>query len=205
MKITINKSQWEAMGKQAGWMKKAKEDIPLKSVPYRGFTITIHQPETSAKQGRDLYHYKIDGILTEGNSQGLIAVIEKARKTVDRAIAASPGGGHDEILEHIKPFASQIGYAPGQTPYTPTELKIHDKMISDAIKGDPGEGNEDDVSRRRSVIVTFSDGDTITTWINGTKKEIMNYYLPNGKGVDQDYDDNQPQKLRHPVKVEFIG
>lgn len=34
-----------------------------------------------------------------------------------------------------------------------------------------------DVSKRRSVKVTFDNGDVITTPINGTKKEIEDYYL----------------------------
>ena len=39
--------------------------------------------------------------------------------------------------------------------------------------------NDDAVSRRRAVRVTMSDGDVITTEINGTKKEIEDYYLKN--------------------------
>lgn len=211
MKITLSREQWEAMGKQAGWMKKAEEDLPVKSLSYRGFEITIHQPKQSLARDKNLFYYKIEGILPEGNSDGMDVAIGKAKKKIDNAIARSVGGGHDEILKEIEPF--KIGYAPGQTPYTPEELALHKKLISDALKGDPGEEGEgsafkedDNVSRRRVVKVTFSDGDYLQTWINGTKKEIMKYYMPYGnRGPEQDYDDAHPEKTRHVVKVEFLS
>ena len=103
--------------------------------------------------------------------------------------------------------ASESGMIPGQTPYTPEEKEKLNSLISDAAEGDPGEAYEDDlISRRRVVKVTFSDGDSLQTWINGTKQEILKHYLPYGnRGVDQDYDNANPEKLRHPVKVEFLN
>lgn len=38
---------------------------------------------------------------------------------------------------------------------------------------------DDDVFRRRTVKVTFKDGDTRTTEINGTVQEIADYYIGN--------------------------
>jgi len=98
-------------------------------------------------------------------------------------------------------------YAPGQTPYTDEEWKSVSKMIGDAAQANlAGEEYDDAVSRRRTVKVTFSDGDTTTTDINGTVAEIKNYYLPYGdRGVAQDYDVAHPEKKRWPVKVEFTG
>lgn len=59
--------------------------------------------------------------------------------------------------------------------------------------------NDDETSRRRVVKVTFSDGNTVNTDINGTKKEIEDHYI--GKefnfGVDGDV-------LATGVSVEFI-
>lgn len=107
-------------------------------------------------------------------------------------------------------------YAPGQTPYTDEEYAKHRKTISDALKGDPGEMSEEEalkekpskddmVSRRRVVKVMFSDGDHITTGINGTVSEIKKYYMPYGdRGPDQDYDGAHPEKVRHVVGVEFL-
>lgn len=109
-------------------------------------------------------------------------------------------------------------YAPGETPYTDEQYAKHRKLITDALKGDPGEmseeqvlkeqsldGKDDDVSRRRIVKVTFSDGDHLTTWINGTVPEIKRYYMPYGnRGPDQDYDGAHPDRVRHVVSVEFL-
>lgn len=64
------------------------------------------------------------------------------------------------------------------------------------------EDNDDDVSRRRSIKVEFSDGDHLYTDINGTKQEIINYYMsPNDP---QDYDINNPDRTRTVTNVEFI-
>ena len=141
MKITISKTQWETMGKQAGWMKQA-----------------------------------------------------------------SPSD-----FNHRDPK----NYAPGQTPYTDEEWSKVRKMVGDAANAEgtisieeldkEPELKDDMTYKRRHIKVTMSDGDVINTEINGTKKEIMDYYLPNGKGIDQDYDMHNPNKVRHPVKVEFIG
>lgn len=66
------------------------------------------------------------------------------------------------------------------------------------------------ISKRRSVKVTFSDGDHLETWINGTVPEILKYYMPekdaNGKprGPDQDYSDANPKAVRHVVDVKFL-
>lgn len=105
-------------------------------------------------------------------------------------------------------------YTPGQTPYTDEEWKSVSKMIDDAAQADDMGMEEEDylkahdsnVSRRRHIIVTFSDGDTVETDINGTVEEIRDYYLPYGdRGKAQDYDLAHPEKLRWPIKVEFIS
>jgi hypothetical protein len=59
--------------------------------------------------------------------------------------------------------------------------------------------NMDDISRRRTVKVTMSDGDVITTEINGTKKEIEDYYLKN------DFVKEDETTMHRGVKVEFLS
>lgn len=67
-----------------------------------------------------------------------------------------------------------------------------------------GANEDDNISKKRIVKVTFSDGDSLVTTINGTVPEIKQYYMPNGKrGPDQDYDLAKPNAVRHVVKVEF--
>lgn len=120
MKITISKSQWEEMGRKAGWTKKVAFKPP--------------------------------------------------------------------------------NMMPGQTPYTEEERKQLNELVGQASEGDPGERNEDDfISRRRVVKVTFNDGDVVQTPINGTKKEIEDYYL------NQEPTDTWGEKRMHkPIKVEFL-
>ena len=76
------------------------------------------------------------------------------------------------------------GYADGGEPYTPEEMTLM---------------KDDDTSRRRSIKVTFSDAETITTEINGTKQEIKDYYL-NQSFVKQD-----ENTFHQGVKVEFLS
>ena len=116
----------------------------------------------------------------------------------------------DKSFDHRDPK----NYAPGQTPYTDSEWEKVRKMISDAAEEDPGELGEaealkesdDSISRRRSIKINFNNGDYLTTDITGTKKDILKYYLPHGdKGEAQDYDINQPDKVRWPISVEFLS
>ena len=65
--------------------------------------------------------------------------------------------------------------------------------------------HDDNISRKRVVEVTFNNGDKIRTEINGTVENITKYYLPCGnRGEVQDYDENDPWKVRWPVQVDFI-
>jgi len=58
--------------------------------------------------------------------------------------------------------------------------------------------NDDNVSRRRSIKVTFDDGDVVHTEINGTKKEVEDYYYKN------DFVKNDEKTMHHGVLVEFL-
>lgn len=64
--------------------------------------------------------------------------------------------------------------------------------------------SDENVSRRREIKVEFSDGDYVQTAINGTKQEIIDYYLPNGEGEVQDSYLNRPNAPKRPVKVIFL-
>ena len=55
------------------------------------------------------------------------------------------------------------------------------------------------VSCRRTVRVTFSNGDTLTTWINGTKQEILDYYVGKWFNLGTVEDD-----MQQAIAVEFI-
>ena len=75
------------------------------------------------------------------------------------------------------------GYADGGEPYTDEEMDLMAK---------------DDESRKRTVKVTFNDGDTLVTGINGTKQEIRDYYMKH-EFVKQD-----ETTMHYGVKVEFL-
>ena len=75
------------------------------------------------------------------------------------------------------------GIADGGEPYTDEEMDLIE---------------EDNVSRRRTVKVTFNDGDTVTTGINGTKKEIEDYYLKH------EFVKSDEKTMHHGIKVEFL-
>jgi len=97
---------------------------------------------------------------------------------------------------------------PGQTPYTPEEKAKLYSLVGDAAKGDQGEefDDNDPYIKMRPIRVTFNDGDVIETNINGTKKEILKYYLPHGNnGKATDYDINRPEATRYPIKVDFLA
>lgn len=61
-------------------------------------------------------------------------------------------------------------------------------------------------SRQRTVKVTFDDGNTITTRINGTKQEIRDHYIGHTFPFD-DYDHErgvETEKTAKAVNVEFL-
>jgi len=58
-------------------------------------------------------------------------------------------------------------------------------------------------NQRRSIRVTFEDGNTVDTEINGTEEEIKEYYL--GKKFNfGDSDEHSKDKMVKAVKVEFL-
>lgn len=56
------------------------------------------------------------------------------------------------------------------------------------------------ITRRHSVRVTYGNGDSVTTEINGTEEEIRDYYIGRTFNVGIGPDDN----LQRAVAVEFI-
>jgi hypothetical protein len=89
---------------------------------------------------------------------------------------------------------------PGQSPYTQEEKGLVNSLVSDAAHNDPGEVSEDDeISRKRSVVVTMSDGDEINTEINGTKKEVTDYYL------NHDFIKADEVSTHRGIDVKFVG
>ena len=168
MKIKLSKSQWEEMGKKAGWMPEPREcncgsgKIQEPAYDARGIFLTNVCPKCRSKK---LSKYRQD--VLENPSYEADEPIEPEAKSVKK----------------IKIAQFEEKMMPGQTSYTDEEKKMRDSLISDSVKAEDKVGinvlDDDNISRRRTVKVTMSDGDTITTGINGTKKEIEDYYLKN--------------------------
>ncbi len=93
---------------------------------------------------------------------------------------------------------------PGQTPYTDDEKQQLSNLVNDAADQDPEEENEADfIRRRRTIRVEFSDGDHLITDINGSRKEILDYYFKNNE--PQDYDLSDLSKKRTVKNVRFLN
>ena len=92
--------------------------------------------------------------------------------------------------EKWKEVGKQAGWMKQAGPY-------------DATMGYSGKDLASDIdaakSRRRTVKVTMSDGDTITTGINGTKQEIIDYY------TKHDFVKQDEKTMHHGVNVEFLA
>lgn len=80
-----------------------------------------------------------------------------------------------------------------------------DGDLESGLEGIMERDDDSKVSRRREIKVEFSDGDYVQTAINGTKQEIIDYYLPNGKGKLQDEYLNRPNASKRPVNVIFLA
>jgi hypothetical protein len=70
------------------------------------------------------------------------------------------------------------------------KIKTHHKDIEFEIHEVP----------RRTIRVTFADGNTLATDINGTEQEIRDYYLNNYFNLGDDTRDN----MQRGVSVEFL-
>jgi hypothetical protein len=107
---------------------------------------------------------------------------------------------YHDIQRNNKAIPKSNGMMPGQTPYTDEEKEKLAKLISDAAKGDPGEQGEesDPYKKMRHIKVTFDDGEVLETQINGTRKEVTDYYTKN-QFVKAD-----EVTMQRGVKVEFL-
>jgi hypothetical protein len=57
--------------------------------------------------------------------------------------------------------------------------------------------------RRRTVRITYADGNTCDTWINGTMQSIREYYIGNFFNFG-DTDFGVPDNMQEAVSVEFL-
>jgi len=89
---------------------------------------------------------------------------------------------------------------PEEKPYTDEERHELYKLVGDAADGDPGEEAEGDYifHKMMPIKVTFDDGDVIYTSINGTKKEIVDYYFNN------DFTKSDETTTHRGVKIDFM-
>jgi hypothetical protein len=218
----MSRSQWEAMGKKAGWDKLAvgrniappileylhKVDALLKSQYGINSSDTNTALIDSCRKNGETPEECVNRI---GEKYDLATIGSSISKQTKQAGPHDPTSGYSgkdlyhEIQNRSRPLPQSSGMMPGQTPYTEEELKAVRKLVSDAALGDPGEQGEsavlkeaDEVSKRRPVRVTFNDGDIVTTEINGTRKEIEDYYLKHNFVKEDE------TTMHHGVKVEFL-
>jgi len=212
MDIKLSVNEWVEIGKTAGWIRQAGgfgllgEDISdvLEAI------VKINQKTKSADEIFSLV--KMDTSLyaqiqNSGVDDDLL--MEYIHEMINT----------NNILRMTKVKESIVKEAaiPSETPAAsaaPDEIgrDQFDALIPESrtnpdetISKDEYKDWDDKQSRRRTIRVTFSDNDTLETWINGTVDEIKRYYLPWGdRGIDQDYDLARPHAVRHPVKVEFL-
>lgn len=213
MNIKLSKNNWEQIGLFAGWIKTAQSIEAV--VNYKGFYITFHKPAFASKLQNysNMFYYKVDGKTISGNDSGLKALLQEAKAKIDKAIDSTPSGNKSEILRKITPLdfdhTNPINYAQ-RKPYTNEEYEKLQTSIGNSAKAEEYglsiEELEDNAKiRRRKIRVTFNNGDKEDAIVNGTKAEIIRYYLPYGSsGVDQSYDSSVAEKVRRPIKVEFL-
>ena len=151
MKIKLSKSQWEMVGKKAGWMKTSQSNI--------------------MDSERVQLTKKLENFADDPNVRGFLVRIR------DSKFYRKPPMGK-----------------PADEPTT-EQMK---KMLKNVMDSDPS-------INMRPIKVTFNNGDVIETNVNGTKREVLKYYLPYGnRGDATDYDINKPNATRYPIKVEFL-
>jgi hypothetical protein len=211
MKIKLSKSQWEGIGKKAGWMPDEKEESQkwwgslsineMKALTRKYYTdphITWSFVNQTPSLVEDIYQKENNGKTSEApnNKTAASQKTTKPQNVIDapKDIKASdlfkkflqegkkPGQAAEELLDILTTGTFAAIEEPKKT-----------EMINNVI-----EKFSNDISRRRYVKVTMSDGDTITTWINGTKKEIEDHYL-NHYSVKSD-----EKTMRRGVHVEFL-
>jgi hypothetical protein len=174
--IKISKKEWQSIGKPAGWMETAQP-----------------APNEEIKIGDSV---KLKGTVLPDHS---------------KSVPAHAGYTPEQMSwrETLKELSGQTGVINAEFPnsnhvnvrFESTTIGIGKDQLEKVINVDVDD--DSNVSRRRGIKVTFSDGDSVTTEINGTKDEINKYYL--GDTTPQDYDIANPEKTRVPVKVEFLG
>lgn len=158
MKIKLSKSQWEGIGKKAGWMKRAMLTHVLNRIMERGDEgLSVELMDREELQ--DAKQYEKAGVLIK----------KKDQMGIDR---------YFDNKEHKPDFEKSKKY------------------MKDLIKTPL---NEDSIYKRRFVKVTFNDGDVVQTSINGTKKEIEDYYMK------QDFEKQDESGSHRGVKVEFLA
>ena len=96
--------------------------------------------------------------------------------------------------EKINRYLNETDWTDRGAPGWITPRLKPEQFLKDEEPNDP-------YKKMRSIRVRMSDGDYINTMINGTKKDILKYYLGGGS---QDYDMANPDKTRRAVDVEFL-
>jgi hypothetical protein len=120
----------------------------------------------------------------------------EARLNADTAL----GIGNGENMLGLIGLMGDIGMALGPTSYprSPTEIQDFTLRARPFLEKKEVREDADPYVAMRSIKVTFSDGDVITTSINGTKKDILAYYLNSSPT------DTAAGGLQTPIAVEFL-
>lgn len=149
---------------------------------------------------------KVYGIVQEGQKFFVKVCSMPKNDVLNVSDFAYIGGsfGTDRIYERFESYNKALNRLNGkrislnETFGRLNESKDKDDLDEDE-KGDVVNADKD--SKKRSIKVTFDNGDTINTEINGTEETIKKYYI--GKtfnlGTDED------EKKTKAVKVEFLG
>lgn len=208
MKIKLSKSQWEGIGKKAGWIKLAMTHKEIAERKGLAKPCSVHDLITvyeGLQCGNCLALSRDNGQTWEERDK--IAAKQKVTKPQNVSKEINASDLYNQFLqEGKKPQKAAIEVLDILTTgaFVSVEEPKRTEMINKIIELG-NKKKDDEVSKRRVVKITFSDGDTITTWINGTKKDILKYYLPYGnRGPDQDYDVAHPERVRHAINVEFL-
>jgi hypothetical protein len=147
---------------------------------------------------------KVKKHITEAESfyQGMNPkqAIEKA--TVDYNFALKNGneGQADKIAGNLKSHLESQNY---NWKSDPNALEILSDFISESLRKEVKKyivENDDDQATRRSVKVHFEDGNSLVSAINGTKQEIIDYYVNNYF----DMGTGEKEKMAKAIKVDFL-
>lgn len=174
-------------------------------------------PVGAIEETRPVEALKVHGEFLQEDDDDLATL----RSLYDRLVAkleadTDLGIGRGENMSGLIGLLGDIGVALGPTSYSRTPAEVQDLVLRarpflekkqqvregrEILPGSP----EDVPIPMRGIKLFYSNGDTSSTSINGTKKDVLNYMFQDGAtGGWTDYSDSDPNALRRVVSVEFL-